>query len=143
MATTRVLVGVAARALEELGDEVTLSQFRLLVVLREHGPATGIDAAERLGAVGSSVTRLADRLEESGHLTRRRERPNRSVVRLELTAAGRALVDRVLTRRRAELGRIVASLTPDDADRLTTALDTFLDAAGTGHGHGPVELRAL
>jgi DNA-binding MarR family transcriptional regulator len=138
---TRVLVGVASRGLEQLGDEVTVAQFRLLSVLREAGPSASVEVATRLGAAGSSVTRLADRLEESGHLERHRQRPNRSVVRLELTEAGGELVDRVLGWRRAELARILGQLPPGTADTIEEGMRRFTEVAGRGYGAGPVELQ--
>ena len=138
---TRVLVGVASRGLEQLGEEVSVAQFRLLSVLRDAGPSPSVEVATRLGAAGSSVTRLADRLEESGHLLRRRERPNRSVVRLELTAAGRELVDRVLNWRRSELSRIASELPPGAAETIEHAMRIFIEVAGAGYGAGPIELQ--
>ena len=138
--TSRVLVGVASRALEQLGEEVTLSQFRLLSVLGEHGPIASVEAAGWLGTAGSSVTRLADRLEESGHVRRRREPPNRSVVHLELTSSGRALLDRVWGWRREELARLVRQLPPGSAELIETAMRAFVEAAGSGYGAGPAAL---
>ncbi|MDT7743526.1 MAG: hypothetical protein QOE59_2604 [Actinomycetota bacterium] len=138
---TRVLVGVASRSLEQLGEEVTVAQFRLLLVLREAGPSASVEVASRLGSAGSSVTRLADRLEETGHLTRRRERPNRSVVRLELTRAGGELVDRVLSWRHAELARIVGELPAGVAETIEHGMRVFVEVAGVGYGAGPIELQ--
>ena len=138
--TSRVLVGIASRGLEQLGEEVTISQFRLLSVLGEHGPIASVEAAAWLGSAGSSVTRLADRLEESGHLHRRREPPNRSVVRLELTEAGTALLDRVWGWRRDELARLVGQLPPGSAESIERALRVFVEAAGSGYGAGSLEL---
>jgi DNA-binding MarR family transcriptional regulator len=138
--TSRVLVGIASRGLEQLGEEVSISQFRLLSVLGEHGPIASVEAAGWLGSAGSSVTRLADHLEESGHLHRRRERPNRSVVRLELTDSGRALLARVWGWRRDELARLVGQLPPGSAESIERALRAFVEIAGTGYGAGSVEL---
>ena len=140
MRTSRVLVGIASRGLEQLGEEVTISQFRLLSVLGEYGPVASVEAAGWLGSAGSSVTRLADRLEESGHLRRRREPPNRSVVHLELTDTGRALLERVWGWRRHELARLVGQLPPGAAESIEGSLRGFLEAAGSGYGAGPVEL---
>lgn len=143
LAATPVLVGVAARAVEQLDPGVSLSGFRLLLALAELGTSPSVTVADHLGSTGSSVTRLADQLEESGHLVRRRERPNRSVVRLELTVAGRELVERVLTWRRAELASILARLPADAVRQIAAALESFVAAAGSGYGPTPIELRAL
>ncbi|GAA4824692.1 MarR family winged helix-turn-helix transcriptional regulator [Actinomycetospora corticicola] len=137
MGTTRLLVGIATRALEDL--DVTLPQFRLLLVLDDLGPSAGTVAAHRLGSAASSVTRLGDQLEASGHLTRRRDPANRSVVVLEPTEAGRAVVATVLARRREALADLVGRLPEEHRDALTTALSALRDAADPD-GTGPLEL---
>ena len=80
---TRDLVGVALSSVEQI--EVSLSQYRLLLVLQSLGRASSTQCAEALGVAGSSVTRLADRLHASGHLLRGVDPDNRSAVTLELT----------------------------------------------------------
>jgi DNA-binding MarR family transcriptional regulator len=80
------------------------------------------------------VTRLADRLEASGHVRRGREPGHRSVVTLELTAAGQGLVSQVESWRQQELGRIVSQLGPAEQARRTAALSQLVAAAGEGYG---------
>jgi len=116
-AAARDLVGLALRSVERL--EVSLSQFRLLLVLSERGRSSSTECATALGVVGSSVTRLADRLHTSGHLVRGADPDNRSVVTLELTDAGRRVVRQVTTRRRRELRQVLDRLDP--AERATCA----------------------
>ena len=114
---TRDLVGLALRSVDSTG--MSLPQFRLLLVLSEIGPTSSVSCARALGVVGSSITRLADRLHASGHLERRTDPSNRSVTLLELTPLGRELVDEVLLRRRRELGDALAHL---DADQRAAAV---------------------
>lgn len=109
---TRDLVGLALRSVEHL--EVSLPQFRLLLVLHERGCSSSVQVAQALGVVGSSITRAADRLTASGHLRRGTDSANRSIVTLELTDAGRELVARVTARRREELGVVLDRLDPDE-----------------------------
>lgn len=139
---TRVLVGIATHAVEQLDGGVSLPQFRLLLTLSDLGPAPSAEVAERLGSAASSVTRLADHLEDAGYLVRRRERPNRSVVRLELTPAGAELVERVVTWRAAELERLVAELPARSRPQLARLVARFCDAAepAYGSGRGPVPI---
>lgn len=80
------------------------------------------------------MTRLADRLEASGHVRRGREAGHRSVVILELTGAGQQLVTQVESWRQQELGQIVSQLLPADRFRLTNALSQLVTAAGAGYG---------
>jgi DNA-binding MarR family transcriptional regulator len=143
MTTTRVLVGVATRALDDLGGRVTLAGFRLLLALDELGPSPGSVVAARLGVAGSSITRLGDALEASGHLTRRRDPDNRTVVVLEPSPAGADVVRTVLGRRRAALHDLVTRIPADQRPALTSALRALHAAAGSDFGAGPVELTAL
>ncbi len=125
---TRDLVGVALRSVEQL--EVSLPQFRLLLTLSELGRSTSSDCARALGVVGSSVTRLADRLHNSGHLVRGTDPTNRSIVTLELTAQGRKLVKQVSTRRRRELSRVLDTIGADERAACAAVLRTLHDRFG-------------
>jgi len=129
---TRDLVGVALRSVENL--EVSLSQFRLLLMLQELGRSSSTECAHALGVVGSSVTRLADRLHTSGHLVRGADPGNRSVVTLELTESGRRVVEQVVERRRGELSRALDDLDKNERAACAAAL-RHLHAllAGTEH----------
>ena len=118
---TRDLVGLALRSVD--GLEVSLPQYRLLLVLRERGRSTSSQCAEALGVAASSVTRLADRLDASGHLARGDDPANRSVVTLELTEAGRRVVDGVNRNRRRDLRRVLDALDPADRAACAAVLD--------------------
>ena len=128
---TRDLVGVALRSVEEL--EVSLPQFRLLLVLQELGRSTSTECAQALGVVGSTVTRLADRLHASGHLARGVDPSNRSVVTLELTERGRKLVRQVTTRRRRELSRVLDRIDPAQRAACAATLRALHQRLGAGY----------
>lgn len=127
---TRDLVGVALRSVENL--EVSLPQYRLLLTLHGLGRASSTQCADALGVVGSSVTRLADRLHASGHLVRGVDPDNRSVVTLELTDAGRRVVRQVTTRRRRQLSQALDLLDPAERAACAAVLQelhrTLVDA---------------
>lgn len=125
---TRDLVGLALRSVEAL--EVSLSQFRLLLVLHERGPSSSTQCAQALGVLGSSVTRLADRLHASGHLVRVGDPANRSVVALELTDSGRRLVRQVSSRRRRELRRVLDRLDPVQRAACAATLEAMHQLVG-------------
>ena len=133
-AATRVLAGVALRSLDVLGGEVSLPQFRVLAVLADLGRARSGRVARALGLEASTVTRLADRLVISGHVTRGRDPRHRGVVTLALTPSGEDLVARVLQWRRDELSRILGHLAPVDREAATRALGLLVEAAGDGYG---------
>ncbi|WP_372516657.1 MarR family winged helix-turn-helix transcriptional regulator [Mycolicibacterium flavescens] len=119
----RDLVGLALRSVDEV--DVSLPQFRLLSVLQQRGCSTSTECAKALGVVGSTVTRLADRLHASGHLVRGSDPSNRSVVTLELTAQGRKVVKRVTAHRRRELGRVLDQIDPAERAACAAVLRTL------------------
>lgn len=138
---TRDLVGIALRSVEDL--EVSLPQFRLLLVLQGLGRASSTQCAEALGVAGSSITRLADRLDASGHLVRGTDPANRSVVTLELTGSGRRVVRQATTGRRRELRRVLDQLDPTERAASAAVLEQLhelLADAGVDAGPGPLPL---
>lgn len=128
----RDLVGLALRSVEH--QEVSLPQFRLLLVLEELGRSSSSQCAQALGVVASSVTRLADRLHASGHLVRGEDPSNRSVVTLELTEAGRRVVHEVTAHRRRELAGVLDRLDPAERQACAAVLRRLHDMLATAGG---------
>jgi DNA-binding MarR family transcriptional regulator len=130
MLASRAFVGLTVRSLAAVEADVTLPQFRTLVVLAVRGPRRSADIAEELQVNPSTGTRMCDRLVRKGLVRRVRGADDRRVVQLRLTAAGRDLVERAMTRRRAELERIVAATADLWRPEVTGALTAFAEAAG-------------
>jgi DNA-binding MarR family transcriptional regulator len=130
LTASRVLVAVAARSLAEHESEVSLPQYRALVVLGSRGAQRPVDLAQALGVDPSTATRMCDRLVRKRLITRRRDVVDRRVVLLDLSAAGRRLVDRVTSQRREEIGRILEAVDPAEHGALVRAFTTFGVAAG-------------
>ena len=116
----RIVVGsvaVTARALGETEADLTLLQWRVLLVVGEGSTgATVSEIAARLGAHASPTSRLVSRLAHRGLLSVIREPSDGRVRRVRLTAAGRALRLRVLAQRRRDLATLlaVAALAPTE-----------------------------
>lgn len=130
MVASRAFVGLAARSLADLDADVTLPQFRTLVVLASRGPQRSVDISNELGVAASTGQRMCDRLVRKGLVHRDRSTSDRRVVTVRLSATGRDLVEQVITRRRAELSRIVAATPKLWQPRVTEALTAFALAAG-------------
>ena len=130
LAASRALVAVAARSLAVAGDEVTLPQYRALVVLAARGPQGAAELAAELAVNPSTVTRMCDRLVRKGLVRRHRSAGDRRVVRIALTAQGRDLVAEVTRRRRAELARLLTGLPPGQHEPVIAAFRAFATAAG-------------
>ena len=76
--------------------EVTPAQYNVLRILRNAGAAALAcsDVAERLVRPDPDVTRLLDRLEARGFVTRARDTVDRRVVLARITDEGRAVLER-------------------------------------------------
>jgi DNA-binding MarR family transcriptional regulator len=126
----RVMVGVAARSLAGLDAEVTLPQYRALVVLAARGPQRVVDISTELNVNPSTGTRMCDRLVRKSLIRRQRSATNRREVRLALTAAGRRLVEEVTRRRREELVHIVEEMPEVWHAPVVAALRSMAASAG-------------
>jgi len=125
---SRAVVGLAARSLPEWAD-VTLVQFRALVLLDRDGALKAGRLAELLAVMPSTVTGLCDRLVSKGLIGRATSPANRREVVVTLTASGKTLVDAAMAARREEIARILARISPELLDGMVEALSLFTDAA--------------
>lgn len=127
---SRVLVSVSARSLAGVDHDVTLPQYRALVVLASRGVQRPGDLADALGSHPSTVTRLCDRLVAKRLVSRHTSPTNRREVTIELTGKGRRLVDRVTAKRRDELSAIVSRIPKEQRATMVRALHALGEAAG-------------
>lgn len=132
---TRALVGVAARSLAALNDDVSLAQYRVLALLDERGPLTMGQLAAILDVNPSTITRGCDVLVEKKLISRRAVRDNRRGVSAELAPRGRALVDHVMNRRRALIDQALDRMTSAGHRCLASGLAEFASAAGEMADH--------
>ncbi|MGF7237588.1 MAG: MarR family winged helix-turn-helix transcriptional regulator [Frankia sp.] len=130
LGASRALVAVAARSLAGVAEDVTLPQYRTLVVLASRGPQRVAELADALGVLPSTATRMLDRLVAKGLVRRTRPANNRRSVRVALSAPGRSLVAEVTRRRREEITKVVHGLPLGAWDELVRALRLFADSAG-------------
>jgi DNA-binding MarR family transcriptional regulator len=130
LTASRVLVGVSARSLAAVESEVTLPQYRALVVLAERGEQRVSALAEALDIHPSTATRLCDRLASKNLIHRAASPTSRREVGVGLSAEGSALVELVTKRRRAEIARIVRRMPTRSRPDLIAAFEAFAAAAG-------------
>lgn len=127
---SRALVAVAARSLASVADEVTLPQYRALVVLAAHGPQSLAELATYLGVNPSTATRMSDRLVAKGLVRRRTASDDRRRIRLALSESGRGVVAEVTQLRRMEIARILEAVPAGRRRQLVVSLTAFARAAG-------------
>ncbi|GAA3347093.1 MarR family transcriptional regulator [Amorphoplanes nipponensis] len=130
LATSRVFVGLAARSLGVVGEDVTLAQYRTLVVLVSRGPQRVVDLAQELAVTSSTATRMCNRLVRKGLVARRERADDRRAVWVTLTAAGRDLVGDVMRHRRTEIAALVSDLALTRPVAFASVLHALVEAAG-------------
>ncbi len=133
---SRALVAIAARSLAGLsGVEITLPQYRALIILSTQGPQRVMDLAERLNVNASTASRMVDRLVRKKLVRRRRDDADRRAMTIDLTNMGNKLVRNATMKRRLEIKRILQDLPPRvNRQPLVEAMIAFAAAAGEPSG---------
>lgn len=127
---SRALVAIAAKSLAQVEDQVTLPQYRALVVLASRGRLRPVDLADTLDVSPSTATRMCDRLVGKELVERVHSDSDRREVELRLSSDGRALINEVTARRRRDVRRVLAKMTGRQQSQLIEALQAFNAAAG-------------
>ena len=130
LTASRTLVAVATTSLGEAADDITIAQYRALVVLASRGPHRMADLAAALHVAPSTAGRMCERLGRKGLIRRHRLRADRRTVNVSITEAGRQVVDEATARRRALLAGILAKLSARQQSAVAVALRAFAAAAG-------------
>ena len=107
LAASRVLVAISASSIEASPVEVTLNQYRALVVLATGSPMQMADLGRELGISPSSTTRLVDRLERKGLVARAANETSRRSIDVGLAPAGEELVAWVMAERRRRFTEVL------------------------------------
>ena len=87
---------------------ISPAQYQLLLFVRSFGadPPTIRDLAEKLQILHQSAVGLVDRCEQAGLVRRRRDAEDRRRVRIELTASGRRLLERLVREHHESLAEL-------------------------------------
>jgi DNA-binding MarR family transcriptional regulator len=96
---------------------MTTTEVDLLVAIDRHGPLRLSDLAGYAGLNPTMLSRLIPKLEVAGLMRRLGAEGDRRVCRVEITARGRRLLERIRSERNDSLSRLLGDL--DDAERQT------------------------
>ena len=110
----------------ELG--LTMTQLRVLFVLRAEDGASAGALAERLRVKPSTLTRIVDRLVRHGLVRREIDEDDRRLVRHHLSAPGARTVEEMERRGRARLDEVFNRLTASQLEQLVVALEDLTAA---------------
>ena len=103
-----------------------MGEFKVLLKLDRHGAMTAGELADVLSLSSGATTNRLDGLEEAGYLTRTRDPEDRRSVLVDVTPAGRDLLDRVVEAQGSEERDLLAVLSVEDRDRLNDLLRSIV-----------------
>ena len=126
---TRGLLALNVSVLERMEKKIGLAPLRALQSLERLGPSMVTELGEDLDLLPSTASRLSDRLAEAGLITRRVSPTNRRATLLELTDAGREVLDELIGLRVEAMGMVAEQM----SDRDRTALISGAHAFTTAH----------
>jgi DNA-binding MarR family transcriptional regulator len=103
--------------------DVSITQMKTLHVLADGGSELSVkELSDRLGLSLPGASRIVDALMRRGWLERREDPDDRRMKRVRITDEGRKVLDRIEAARLAGLEDYAASLTPEQRNRLSSAL---------------------
>ncbi len=129
LAQAQALVLLWDRAEDWAVPRIPPSQLRVLTALDRSGPMNLTVLARELGAIPSSASRLCDRLEAAGLVTREISAGSRREVTLGVSREGRRRLEGFAAVRRDDFARVLEMMTPAARASLVEGLRTFSDAA--------------
>ncbi|VXC47760.1 DNA-binding transcriptional regulator, MarR family [Arthrobacter sp. 9AX] len=101
---------------EATGEVITPGQYTVLAQLNGSGPTTLRELAEREHVQAPSMTRIVNALADQGFVSRAANPDDGRQVRVDITDAGKAVLEEARNQRTAWLAQRVAGLS--EADRL-------------------------
>lgn len=104
--------------------DLTVAQFNVLFALKyKKGDITQSNLSQRLVVTRASMTSVLDKLEEKGLVQRRAVPDNRRIYHVDLTDAGRALVETIEPIYRDDLHAVMSDLSDEECQMLIYCLE--------------------
>ncbi|SDG26627.1 MarR family winged helix-turn-helix transcriptional regulator [Phytopseudomonas seleniipraecipitans] len=109
--------------------DVTAAQFKIVLLISQERASNSADLVRLLSLDSGAMTRMLDRLEQKGLLTRERSIEDRRQVRLTLTESGKALGVRVPQIAADATNELTGCLSRSELDEFQRLLKKMLMAA--------------
>lgn len=126
MAISRTMTAIVARTFHDVGEQITVPQLRVLVLLSSRGPMNLTTIARHLDVNPSNASRTCDQLVASGQVAREPDTQDRRSTMLRLTEVGTSFVTDLMSGRRQLINDVISRMTPRDQDVLARGLEAFL-----------------
>lgn len=130
LAACRLLVAVSVAALEALDEEVSLTQFRILLVIASRGTATLSEVAHATGLHLSKASRTCDHMVATDLLVRTDDPADRRSLQLRVTPRADQVMADVAKARRRAIVPVLTTMTPARRAELVSVLTDLTEAAG-------------
>lgn len=118
--------------IREAGIALDRALFPLLVGIDRFGPIGVVELAERAGRDYTTVSRQVSKLAELGLVERREGKSDRRRTETEVSAKGKAMVERIDTARERMARRVFASWEGGEIDELVRLTRKLADAMQAG-----------
>lgn len=117
---------------------VTADQFVLLVLLAEDDGITQQELVRRASSDANTIRAMLVLLEERGLIAREPHPTDRRARSVSLTRKGRKMLDDLWTESEPARERLMAPLTPNEADLLVDLLNRLCESMTEGNGAAPI-----
>jgi len=112
--------------------DLTMPQFAALHTIWRRGPLSGRQLADQLGISAPAIVKVCDRLEARGLIERVRDRSDRRVQWLQLTASGAEVFTHLVATTREHMLPALNRLSARDRASLTRILNDLADSIEAG-----------
>jgi len=107
-------------------DQLSMTQFRMLYLLKVPGLSKPHELAESLGVTPGAITGIADKMIDKGYIVRRRDNDDRRVVRLAITEYGGQHIETLLEKQKQTISTFFNRLPEEDVEHLRRIFTTLL-----------------
>src|SRR5213083_3556729 len=111
--------------------DLTYAQSQVLFHVAEHPDCHMGEVAKAFRVTLPAVTHIVDRLEQKEFLLRGDHPADRRIYVLDLTRAGKSLVDELQAMRLRGMGGVLARMSVNDRRRVDVGLEALVDAASS------------
>lgn len=127
--SSRAILSIAVKSLNEIEETISIPQYRILVILGGRGELPMSEIVKGISLAPASATRLCDDLLKKGLVDRKAHLDDRRQVIITITHDGSQLLRRVTESRRRMIIEVVANLSETDLNEVEEGFSLFANAS--------------
>ncbi len=127
--SSRAILSIAVKSLNEIEETISIPQYRILVILGGRGELPMSEIVKETSLAPASATRLCDDLLKKGLIDRGAHHDDRRQVIITITNEGSQLLRRVTESRRQMITEAVANLNETDLNEVEEGFALFANAS--------------